>query len=31
VVKSEHEAVAFWQAIGYGHDQRMLRYVKTLD
>ncbi len=31
VVKSEHEAIAFWQVIGYDHDQRMLRYVKTLD
>ena len=31
VVKSEEDALAFWQAIGYDHDQRMLRYVKTLD
>ncbi len=31
VVKSEEEALAFWQAIGYDHDQRMVRYVKTLD
>ena len=29
VVKSEREAMAFWQAIGYGHDARMARYVKT--
>ena len=31
VVKSEKQAMAFWQAIGYAHDQRIVRYVKTLD
>ena len=31
VVKSGEEAMAFWQAIGYDHDQRMVRYVKTLE
>jgi ribosomal protein S18 acetylase RimI-like enzyme len=31
VVKSEEEALAFWQAAGYEHDRRMVRYVKTLD
>ena len=31
VVKTEEHAMAFWEAAGYDHDQRMLRYVKTLD
>jgi len=31
VVKSEEPASAFWQAIGYDHDARMARYVKTLE
>ena len=31
VVKSEDHAMAFWQAAGYEHDRRMVRYVKTLD
>ena len=31
VVKSEKQAMAFWQAIGYQHDQRIVRYVKALD
>jgi len=30
VVKSEDHAMAFWEAAGYDHDQRMVRYVKTL-
>ena len=31
VAKSEEEARPFWEAVGYEHDVRMLRYVKTLD
>jgi ribosomal protein S18 acetylase RimI-like enzyme len=31
VAGSEEQAMAFWQATGYEHDQRLLRYVKTLD
>jgi ribosomal protein S18 acetylase RimI-like enzyme len=31
VVRSEDHAMAFWQAAGYEHDQRMVRFVKTLD
>ena len=31
VVKSEDHAMAFWEAAGYEHDRRMVRYVKTLD
>jgi ribosomal protein S18 acetylase RimI-like enzyme len=31
VVKSEEEAMAFWPAAGYEHDQRMVRFVKTLE
>jgi len=31
VVRSEDHAMAFWEAAGYDHDQRMVRYVKTLD
>ena len=31
IAKSEEQTMAFWQATGYGHDQRMLRYVKTLE
>jgi len=31
VVKSEEQATAFWQATGYQHDRRIVRYVKTLD
>ena len=31
VVKSEEQALAFWQAASYEHDRRIVRYVKTLD
>jgi ribosomal protein S18 acetylase RimI-like enzyme len=31
VVKTEAEALAFWEAVGYDHDVRIRRYVKTLD
>ena len=31
VVKSEDHAMAFWEAAGYEHDRRMVRYAKTLD
>ena len=31
VVKTEDHAMAFWDAAGYDHDRRMVRYVKTLD
>jgi ribosomal protein S18 acetylase RimI-like enzyme len=31
VVKSEEEALAFWEAVGYGHDARIQRYVRMLD
>ena len=31
VVKSEEDALAFWEAAGYEHDRRMVRFVKTLD
>ena len=31
VVKSEDHAMAFWEAAGYEHDRRMVRYVKTLE
>ena len=31
VVRSEDHAMAFWEATGYDHDRRMVRYVKTLD
>jgi len=31
VVKDEEEALAFWHAAEYEHDQRMVRYVKTLE
>ena len=31
VVRSEDHAMAFWEAAGYEHDRRMVRYVKTLD
>lgn len=31
VVKSEDHAMAFWEAAGYEHDRRMIRYAKTLD
>ena len=30
VVKTEDHAMAFWDAAGYEHDRRMVRYVKTL-
>lgn len=29
VANSEPDAAAFWRAVGYGHDHRMERYVKT--
>jgi len=31
VVKTEEEARAFWTAVGYDHDRRILRHVKMLD
>ena len=31
IAKTEEEARAFWEAVGYGHDVRMLRHVKMLD
>jgi ribosomal protein S18 acetylase RimI-like enzyme len=31
VVRSEDHAMAFWEAAGYEHDRRMVRFVKTLD
>ena len=31
VVRSEDHAMGFWEAAGYDHDRRMVRYVKTLD
>ncbi len=31
IVGAEQEARAFWEAVGYGHDVRILRHVKTLD
>jgi ribosomal protein S18 acetylase RimI-like enzyme len=31
VAKSEEEARAFWKAVGYERDVRVLRYVKTLE
>ena len=30
VAYAEPDAVAFWRAVGYGHDRRMTRYVKML-
>jgi len=30
IVGAEEEARAFWEAVGYGHDVRILRHVKTL-
>lgn len=31
VARSEEEAGIFWRVVGYEHDTRMLRYVKTLN
>jgi ribosomal protein S18 acetylase RimI-like enzyme len=31
IVGAEQEARAFWEAVGYGHDARMLRHAKMLD
>ena len=30
VADSEPDAAAFWRAAGYGHDHRIVRYVKTV-
>lgn len=30
VAGPEPDTAAFWRAVGYGHDHRIVRYVKTL-
>jgi len=31
VARSEEQAISFWEAIGYQHDVRVVRYVKMLE
>jgi ribosomal protein S18 acetylase RimI-like enzyme len=31
LVRAHDQAAGFWTAVGYGHDHRIDRYVRTLD